>query len=285
MVLKSSGAPRERNRVQRLQTAGLSKDELKVKEEQLREQQALDKEFTKTIAKADQERKAKEREELKKIKEQEIQLAKEKREEDKRLRDLEKLEQKRSSRTSIDPSDKNRETSVTIDATSADFLQIIRDESSNLVIEKFDAEQDDKDELEFCSLIDSTKSVESIVQEAKSCSEYFGFSDLENESGINIDWDALINVASTLAVYKNHLQHQLDVSLTSLINHLVSDASDQERPTLEKFFDFLDRNETKKEESDKVDNDSNVDMEASKDNNQILFNPKPFPSIYENIEK
>jgi len=284
MVLKASGAPRERNRVQRLQTAGLSKDELKQKEEQLREQQALDKEFTKTIAKADQERKAKEREELKKIKEQEIQLAKEKREEEKRLRDLEKLEQKRS-RTSIDPSEKNRETSVTIDATSADFLQIIRDESSNLVVEKFDAEQDDKDELEFCSLVDSTKSLEAILQEAKSCSEYFGFSDLENESDVNIDWDALINVANTLAVYKNHLQHQLDVSLTTLINHLVSIASEKERPILEKFFDFLERDESKKEETDKVGDDSNVDMEIPKDNKHILFNPKPFPSIYENIEK
>ena len=140
MTLKASGAQRERNRVQRLQTTGLTREEMKIKEEQLREQQAIDKEFTKTIAKADQERKAKEREELKKIKEQEVQFAKEKREEEKRLRDLEKLEQKRN-RTSIDPSEKGRD-SVANDITSSDYLQIIRDESNNLVIEQFDEEQD-----------------------------------------------------------------------------------------------------------------------------------------------
>jgi hypothetical protein len=68
MTLKASGAQRERNRVQRLQTTGLTREEMKIKEEQLREQQAIDKEFTKTISKADQERKEKEREELNKIK-------------------------------------------------------------------------------------------------------------------------------------------------------------------------------------------------------------------------
>ena len=288
MTLKASSAPRERNRVQRLQTVGLTREEMKIKEEQLREQQAIDKEFTKTIAKADQERKAKEREELKKIKEQEVLFQKEKREEEKRLKDMEKLEQKRN-RASIDPSEKGRD-SIANDITSSDYLQIIRDEANNLVIENYDEEQDEKEELEFCSLLDSKDSLESILQNSKSCSEYFGFSDLEKESGTNINWDALLNVASTLSVYGNHLQHQVDVSLTTLINYLVSIASKKEKPMLEKFFDFLDKAEEVKESSGNLitvngEKADTGDMEISNKDSNIYITPKSFPSIYESIER
>ena len=295
IALKTSTNARERNRVQRLQTAGLTRDELKLKEEQLKEQQALDKEFTKTIAKADQERKVKEREEMKKIKEQEIQYAKEKKEEEKRMKELEKIEQKRN-RKSFDPSDKNQDSNLNNEISSADYLQIIREESFHMVIDRFDVEQDMKEELDYCSTIESKESLEDILQRVKSCSEYFGLSELEKETGVNIDWDALIHIASTLKVYSNHLQHQLDSSLTAIINYLVSMAPVDEQKILKNFFSFLERSDKCIIDINQV-TDSNMiegseitevpdSLEKQEEvNTNELYNPKPFPSIYENLEK
>lgn len=292
IALKTSTNSRERSRVQRLQTAGLTRDELKLKEEQLKEQQALDKEFAKTITKADQERKAKEKEEMKKVKEQEIQYAKEKKEEEKRMKELEKIGQKRN-RKSTDLSDKNQDSNLNNEISSTDYLLDIREESLHLVIDRFDIEQDAKEEIEYCSALDTEESLEDILQRAKSCSEYYGLSDIEKETGVTIDWDALIQIATTLKVYSNYLQHQLDSSLTSVINCLVSIAPDEEKKILQNFFSFLERSDNSNSNLNQL-SDANISegseitptfITKQETKAEELYNPKPFPCIYENLEK